>query len=125
HGLFVDLLGKRFLSPGPERLRFFWGVDAVQPDLVLHLVAVENCQGVAVSDVDDLAGQLVEFRFWLGKEGESEDDAADGGRCSGEHAAGCTTIPNLRESRMRARLAALSAGEEPHDLEQVGRLDEA
>lgn len=39
----------------PERLCFFWGIDAVESDDVLLLVGVEQRQRVTVGDTDDAA----------------------------------------------------------------------
>jgi hypothetical protein len=62
HISIVDETGKVLPRAGAEGLLLLWRVDPVESDLVLPFVAVEDRDGVAVSDCNDAAFYDPRFR---------------------------------------------------------------
>ena len=73
--LALDQLAQGLPGDAAERLGLLGGVDTVEPDLHLAVLAVEAGKRVAVGDRDDLEGELVGQRG--AGEGEEEKDGGE------------------------------------------------
>lgn len=75
---------------------------------MLNLVGIQHRDRVAISDVDDLAGQLVDFRF--GDARRNEHEAAYGGLSGRNHSGMIPEQGWRRKRRLQDVQGPLSAG---------------